>query len=41
MIGKLMDHNQEFTKIQNIMNIKKPFMRISTHHETMIFANII
>lgn len=25
MIGKLMDHNQEFTKIQNIMNIKKPF----------------
>lgn len=32
MKPKLLDHGQEITNVENIMNIQNRFMRISTNH---------
>lgn len=41
MNPKLLDHGQEITNVENIMNIQNRFMRISTHHKTDIRKNYV
>lgn len=41
MKPKLLDHGQEITNVENIMNIQNRFMRISTNHYTDIRKNYV